>query len=96
MLDIGERLVFRAGAWSRLAQLGLNAASGSSNRLAVGSPAVQFTHEGAAGSMRLKVNKSGTGETASQLFQTGFSGRAELGLMGDDKFRIKISSNGTA
>jgi hypothetical protein len=43
----------------------------------------------------VKLNKNSAGDTASFLFQTGFSGRAEIGTTGDDLFHLKVSSNGS-
>ena len=45
---------------------------------------------------RVKLNKNAAGDTASLLFQTGFSGRAEIGLTGDDDFHVKVSPDGSA
>ncbi len=42
----------------------------------------------------MKVNKAGAGDTASLLYQTGFSGRAEMGLAGSDDFALKVSADG--
>ncbi len=95
VVDTGERLVFQAGSWKRPARFGINASPDAANRLAVGSAAVLFTHEAPSGSARVKVNRSGAGETASHLFQSGFSGRAEIGLAGDDAFRLKVSADGS-
>jgi hypothetical protein len=74
--------------------LGVATGADATNRLTVASPAVLFTHAGAG--HQLKINKAAVGETASLLFQTGFSGRAELGLAGEDDFSFKVSANGTA
>lgn len=52
--------------------------------------------EGGDGSLRFKLNKEAAGATVSQLYQTGFSGRAETGLTGDDDFHIKVSPDGSA
>ncbi|MFO1149271.1 MAG: DUF2793 domain-containing protein [Alsobacter sp.] len=52
--------------------------------------------EGGSGSLRLKLNKEKEASTASILFQDGWSGRAEAGLCGDDRFRIKVSADGAA
>jgi hypothetical protein len=38
----------------------------------------------------------GAGDTASLLFQTGWSGRAEMGTAGTDDFSIKVSSDGSS
>ena len=75
-------------------RLGINATADDANRLAVASPAVLFTHAG--NGVQAKLNKSAAGDTASLLFQSGWSGRAELGLAGDDDFRLKVSADGGA
>jgi hypothetical protein len=36
------------------------------------------------------INKAASGDTASMLFQTGYSGRAEIGTAGNDDFNIKV------
>ena len=51
---------------------------------------------GGTGDLRIKLNKAATGNTASFLFQDGFSGRAEIGLAGDDNFHFKVSPDGSA
>jgi hypothetical protein len=73
--------------------LGINASADATNRLALASPASLFNHAGAG--HQLKLNKADTGDTASLLFQTGFSGRAEMGTAGDDDFHFKVSPNGS-
>ena len=74
--------------------LGINATADESNRLALASPASLFNHAGAG--HQLKLNKSASGDTAALLFQTGFSGRAEMGTAGDDDFHFKVSADGSA
>ena len=73
---------------------GVNTTADTTNRLAVQSAASLFTNAGAGHQM--KVNKAALGDTASLLFQTGFSGRAEMGLAGSDDFSVKVSANGLA
>lgn len=73
--------------------LGVNATADTTNRLAVSSPASLFDHEG--NDHQLKINKQNNTDTASVLFQTGYSGRAEFGLTGDDDFHMKVSPDGT-
>ena len=73
--------------------VGINATADSTNRLAVSSAAVLLNHAGAG--HQLKVNKNTAGDTASLLFQSGFSGRAEMGLTGDDDWHIKVSADGS-
>lgn len=76
------------------ASLGINATADTTNRLAVSSPAVLFTHAGAG--HQVKVNKAAASDTASLLFQTGWSGRAEMGTAGSDDFAIKVSADGSS
>ena len=52
--------------------------------LSVRSAASLLSHEGAG--HQLKINKASAADTASVLFQTGWSGRAEIGLTGSDDF----------
>jgi hypothetical protein len=74
--------------------VGVNATADTTNRLAVSSPASLFNHAGAG--HQVKINKSAPSDTAALLFQTGFSGRAEYGLAGDDDFHVKVSPDGSA
>ncbi len=52
--------------------------------------------EGGDGDLRYTMNKETAGDVNSLLMQTGFSGRAELGLIGDDDFMLKVSADGSA
>lgn len=72
--------------------LGINATADGSNRLTVAADATLLNHDGDG--HQLKINKAEAGDTASLLYQTGFSGRAELGLAGDDDFHFKVSPDG--
>lgn len=83
----------KAGASTSAPQFGVNASADSTNRLTVASDAVLLNHNGHGS--QVKVNKASAGDTASHLFQTDFSGRAEFGLTGDDDFHVKVSPNGT-
>jgi hypothetical protein len=73
--------------------LGINTSFDTTNRLAVASDATLLSHDGQG--HQLKLNKQGVSDTASLLFQTDWSGRAEMGLTGSDTFEIKVSSDGT-
>jgi len=73
--------------------VGINATADAANRLSVSSPAVLLNHEGAG--HQLKINKAAAGDTASLLYQTAFSGRAEIGTAGDDDFHFKVSPDGS-
>jgi hypothetical protein len=102
--DEGALLVFLSGGWASalgslavleaLTRLGVNATPDLVNRLAVASEAVLFNHDGAG--VQVKLNKATAGDTASLLFQRGFSGRAEFGLAGVDDFSLKVSADGAS
>jgi hypothetical protein len=81
------------GSVNPVSLVGVNATADATNRLSVASPASLFNHDGAG--HQLKLNKAAVGDTGSVLFQTGFSGRAEFGLAGDDDFHVKVSANGS-
>src|SRR6056297_1908975 len=72
--------------------LGVNGAADTTNRLCNVAEATLLTHEGAG--HQLKINKAAADDTASLLFQTGWSGRAELGTTGTDDLAIKVSADG--
>lgn len=99
----GKLLVFDGAQWrepstgsvgelQNLPRLGVNATADDVNRIAVSSAASLFTHAGS--DHRFKLNKNAAGDTASLLYQTGWSGRAEMGLTGSDDFRINVSGDG--
>ncbi|RYG89513.1 DUF2793 domain-containing protein [Loktanella sp. IMCC34160] len=75
-------------------QLGVSTTADATNRLAVLSEASLFTHDGAGHQM--KINKATAPDTASFLYQTNWSGRAELGTIGSDDFSVKVSPDGTS
>ena len=82
------------------ALIGVNGANADeTKRLSVRTPAALFDAvdavESGTGDCRIIVNKETASDTASHLFQTNFSGRAEFGLTGDDDFHIKVSPDGT-
>ena len=73
--------------------VGVNSTADSTNRLSVASDATLLNHVG--GGHQLKLNKSSVIDTASLLFQTNWSGRAEMGTTGSDNFEIKITEDGS-
>ena len=75
-----------------LSLIGVNTTADSTNKLSVKSDSVLF--DNATDDSRVKVNKSSSGDTASHLFQSNYEGRAEFGLIGDDNFTLKVSSDG--
>lgn len=99
----GSLLVFDGSIWSpatdanvsfqNLPELGVNATADSTNRLSISSAATLLNHEG--NGHQLKINKNAAGDTGSLLFQTNWSGRAEMGIAGSDDFSIKTSADGS-
>ncbi len=77
---------------TRSEKFGINGDADSDNRLLVASPASLFNHDGAG--HQLKINKATSSDAASVLFQTSYSGRAEMGIVGNDRFCIKVSPDG--
>jgi len=95
-------LVFDGSDWvapvtdadlNNVSGVGINTTSDASNPLSVSGPSTLLSHEGSG--HQLKLNKASATDTASLLFQTGFSGRAEIGLNGSDEFTAKVSSDGS-
>ncbi len=78
--------------------LGLGTTADAANPLAVRVNGALLTArpvvDGGDGDLRLTMNKEAAGDTATLLFQAGFSGRAEVGLAGDEDFSIKVSPDG--
>ncbi len=101
--DEDALLTYNGSAWvagsvpsslQNLTMLGVNATADATNKLSVNSSAILFNNIGAG--LQLKFNKNAAADTASILFQTGFSGRAEIGTTGDDNLHFKVSPNGGA
>ncbi|MDQ2067268.1 DUF2793 domain-containing protein [Xinfangfangia sp. CPCC 101601] len=101
VLAEGQAVVFDGFDWKgvselplQVRELGISASPDATNRLALSAPATLLNHAGAG--HQLKLNKAAAGDTASLLFQTGFSGRAEMGTAGSDAFSIKVSADGSS
>lgn len=56
----------------------------------------RYAGDGGNGDLRAVFNKEAAAGVVSQLFQTGFSARAEAGLIGADDYSIKVSPDGAA
>ncbi|MEN8839985.1 MAG: DUF2793 domain-containing protein [Octadecabacter sp.] len=101
VLSTGETLRFDGNDWvspisaplQNVDHVGINATADNTNRLTVAADATLLTNDGDG--HQLKVNKAAPADTASLLFQTGYSGRAEMGTTGDDDFTIKVSDDGS-
>lgn len=98
--DGGGLRVWTGAAWApaldlqNLDGLGIGTSSDAANPLAVAGPAALFTHDGAG--HQLKLNKASAADTASLLFQSDWTGHAEVGLAGDNHLHIKVSADGAA
>lgn len=90
----GTHWVFAAKTIQNATLIGINTTADITNKLSVASPAILFNHAG--NGCQVKVNKNAVSDTASLLFQTAFSGRAEMGLTADNDFHFKVSSDGSA
>lgn len=102
ILDEELSVIFMNGAWREervipdlnpVDMVGINTSADAYNRFAVAAASVLLTHEG--GGHQLKINKQATSDTASLLFQTNWSGHAEMGLNGSNDFSIKASADGS-
>jgi hypothetical protein len=101
--DEDKFLTFNGTSWAELAGggaapstlplLGINATADTTNKLTVASSAVLLNNVG--NGVQVTLNKNAAADTASLVFQTGFSGRAEMGTAGDDDFHFKVSANGS-
>ncbi len=87
-------------ALANLTELGVGTAPDAANPFAAKLNAALWTAryagEGGSGDLRFVLNKEGPADTLSLLFQTGWSGRAEIGLTGEDDLTMKVSSDGIA
>lgn len=102
--DTMELAVFDGAAWgpvkanltsdalNNLVHIGVNTSADATNKLAVASDATLLSHAG--GGHQVKVNKNSSGDTASLLFQSAWTGHAEMGLSGDTNFAVKVSADG--
>lgn len=108
VIDAGELAIFDATAWqgftpgegeaAEFVQLGVGTAPDDANpfsaKLNAALWAARSTGEGGTGDLRYTLNKEAPGNVLSLLFQSGWEGRAEIGLVGDDDFLFKVSADG--
>jgi Protein of unknown function (DUF2793) len=102
IVDEAKFLIYNGTSWVELplptvfqniALLGVNATADATNKLVVSSTSTLLNNAG--NGHQLKINKNAAADTASVLYQTSFSGRAEFGLTGDDNFHLKVSPDGS-
>jgi hypothetical protein len=104
-------VVFDGAAWQaagggapsaldNLTRLGVGTAADATNAFAAKLNNALWTArgrgEGGDGTLRYKMNKETAAATLSLLMQTAYSGRAEIGLTGDDDLHCKVSPDGAA
>ncbi|HEX3810036.1 MAG TPA: DUF2793 domain-containing protein [Rhizomicrobium sp.] len=94
-LDFASMLSF-----NNIALLGINTTADSTNKFSAKSNAALFASvnisDGGSGDIRATLSKQSAAKTASFLFQDNFSGRAEIGITGDDDFHFKVSPDGSS
>lgn len=85
-------------ALQNLTRLGVNTEADATNVVAARLNKALWTaletESGGDGDLRFTFNKQGASDVLSLLFQSGWGGRAELGLIGDDDLRLKVSADG--
>jgi hypothetical protein len=83
-----------------LARLGIGATADAVNPFSARLNAALWTArtvaEGGTGDLLTAMSKATTGDDVGHLFQTGFVTKALLGLLGSDKLRLAVSSDGSA
>lgn len=104
--DEGLLVVFDGTSWAPQTananptpRVGVNAVADDYNRLSTRASGVLFSHDDVAtggGATRVAINKSDAAKTGSLLFQSGYSGRAELACESGDALAFKVSADGAA
>lgn len=106
--DAAEMVVRDGGVWvplgarlgvaQGLERLGLGATADAANPFTARLNTALWTAleaaSGGDGDLRLTLNKETPADVLSLLFQSGYGGRAELGLIGDDHLSLKVSADG--
>ena len=104
--DEGLLLVLKGTTWigvtpsalQNLTRLGLGTTADAANPFAAKLNGALWTAltlaEGGNGDLRYTLNKENAAGVLSFLFQSGFSARAELGLVGSDDITLKVSPDG--
>lgn len=101
--NTGKWLTYDSGAWgpeglNGFDMVGINTTADATNRLAVKSNAILFSHDDVTpgtGDLQVTLNKSAAGKDAGFTFQDAFSTRALFGLLGDDDWTVKVSPDGS-
>ncbi|PWE17429.1 hypothetical protein DDZ18_07045 [Marinicauda salina] len=110
VVDEARTVVFDGAAWrpaeelietlQNLSRLGLGTAADAANPFAARLNAALWTAlaagAGGSGDLRVAFDKEAAANVVSLLLQSGASGRAEIGLVGDDDLAVKVSPDGQA
>jgi hypothetical protein len=95
-VELGARL----GVAQALDRLGVGTTADAANPFAARLNTALWTaleaSAGGTGDLRLTLNKEAAGDVLSLLFQSGWGGRAELGLVANDDLRLKVSADGSS
>jgi len=100
-----ELLFYDGSAWINLQsntpayeRLAINTSIDANAHLSVQSDTVLFSHdtEAGTGGVQAAFNKQTALDTASILFQSAWTGHAEMGLSGNNDFSVKVSPDGTS
>lgn len=100
-----EMIVYEGGAWrslradvQELSALGIATSPDADTPFAARLNTALWTArenaDGGSGDLRVSLNKEAVGSVGSLIFQTGYNGRAELGLVGDDGLSVRMSDDG--
>ena len=110
VVDEGTLLVWSGAAWvdalaaltslNNMALLGVGTTADATNPFSAKLNNILWVAktiaESGDGDLRWKMSKESASNTLSMLFQDNYSGRAELGLTGDDDFHFKVSPDGSS
>jgi hypothetical protein len=96
----GTAWMLQTVSLQNLPLLGVGTAADSSNPFSAQLNSALWTAlpiaSGGTGDLRYVLNKQASANTLSMLFQSGYSARAEAGLVGNDRFTLKVSPDGSA
>lgn len=108
VVDEGVLAMWNGSAWGdyfatvaiqNLPMLGVGTTADTTNRVSAKLNNALWTArtvaEGGDGNLRYKMSKESAAKTLSLLMQDNYSGRAEIGLTGDDDLHLKVSPDGT-
>ena len=85
--------VVEATETPQFTRIGVGTAADGTHLINVSGVSVLFSN--GAGGFTQQMNKNSAGDDLKLLFQQGFSTRAELGLIADNDFRLKVSPDGS-